>query len=186
MATLRETVSRHRLIFAFVLLAAVLVSAWLVTMNANKQSVVLFETSMGKFQVRLYDDRPITSGNFEKLVRQGFYDNTVFHRVIKNFMIQGGDPLGTGYGGPGYAIPDEFGTSNSNVRGTISMANSGPNTGGSQFFINVVNNTHLDGKHPVFGEVISGMDVVDRISNVITDYNDRPMAEIRLIRATMK
>lgn len=186
MATLRETVSRHKIIFALVLLAAVLASAWMITMDANKSRIVLFETSMGNFQVRLYDDKPITSGNFEKLVRNGFYDNTVFHRVMKNFMIQGGDPQGTGYGGPGYAIPDEFGTSNSNVRGTISMANSGPNTGGSQFFINVVNNTYLDDKHPVFGEVISGMEIVDRISSVLTDYNDRPMTEVRLIRATMK
>jgi peptidylprolyl isomerase len=99
---------------------------------------------------------PITSGNFIKLVKSGFYDGVIFHRVIDGFMIQGGDPKGNGMGGPGYTIKDEFthAGGNRNDRGTISMANAGPNTGGSQFFINLVNNNFLDTKHPAFGKVI--------------------------------
>jgi len=133
----------------------------------------------------------IDSGNFEKLVRSGFYDGTVFHRVIDGFMIQGGDPTGTGSGGPGYTIPDEFVKGHSNVRGTVAMANTGrPNTGGSQFFINLVDNTYLDwddprtpSAHPVFGEVVGGMDVVDRIGKVKTDSADRPKVAVRITKA---
>ena len=177
---------RNRKLLVIILVIAVLAGSYgVIVMTAKKPKIVLVETSMGNFQIQLYEYMPVTAGNFEKLVRQGFYDNTVFHRVIRDFMIQGGDPLGTGYGGPGYSIPDEFSANNSNDRGTIAMANSGPNTGGSQFFINVVNNSHLNTKHPVFGIVISGMEIVDRISNVMTDYNDRPMSEVRIIRATM-
>ena len=125
---------------------------------------VVLHTTMGDITIRLYDDMPVTAGNFEKLVRSGFYDGTVFHRVIDGFMIQGGDPTGTGSGGPGYTIPDEFVKGHSNVRGTVAMANTGrPNTGGSQFFINLVDNTYLDwddprtpSAHPVFGEVVGG------------------------------
>ena len=109
----------------------------------------------------------------------------IFHRVINGFMIQGGDPTGTGMGGPGYAIKDEFTTHNRNDRGTISMANAGPNTGGSQFFINLVNNNFLDGKHPVFGKVVEGMDVVDKIAQVKTGTNDRPVTNVTIIRAVM-
>ena len=100
-------------------------------------------------------------------------------------MIQGGDPTGTGMGGPGYSIKDEFTHQggNKNNRGTISMANAGPNTGGSQFFINLVNNNFLDGKHPTFGEVIEGMDVVDKIAKVKTNDNDKPLNEVRIIKA---
>lgn len=125
---------------------------------------VVLHTTMGDITIRLYDGMPVTAGNFEKLVRSGFYDGTVFHRVIDGFMIQGGDPTGTGSGGPGYTIPDEFVKGHSNVRGTVAMANTGrPNTGGSQFFINLVDNTYLDwddprtpSAHPVFGEVVGG------------------------------
>ena len=125
---------------------------------------VVLHTTMGDITIRLYNDMPVTAGNFEKLVRSGFYDGTVFHRVIDGFMIQGGDPTGTGSGGPGYTIPDEFVKGHSNVRGTVAMANTGrPNTGGSQFFINLVDNTYLDwddprtpSAHPVFGEVVGG------------------------------
>jgi peptidylprolyl isomerase len=122
--------------------------------------------------------------NFEKLVAQGFYDGTVFHRVIADFMVQGGDPKGDGTGGPGYKIKDEFthAGGNRNNRGTISMANAGPNTGGSQFFINVVNNNFLDSKHPAFGEVIKGMDVVDSIVQANTDARDRPVKEIKILK----
>jgi peptidylprolyl isomerase len=100
-------------------------------------------------------------------------------------MIQGGDPEGTGMGGPGYTIKDEFTKSNKNDRGTIAMANSGPNTGGSQFFINLVNNNFLDEMHPAFGKVVNGMDVVDAIGKVKTDANDRPLKEVKIIRASI-
>lgn len=146
---------------------------------------VLLETNMGNITLELYSEKPVTAGNFEKLVGQGFYDGVVFHRVIAGFMIQGGDPTGTGMGGPGYKIKDEFAEPQKNDRGTISMANSGPNTGGSQFFINLVDNNFLDGKHPVFGKVVSGMDVVDKIANVQTDGNDRPLKEVKILKASV-
>ncbi|MEM0155894.1 MAG: peptidylprolyl isomerase [Thermoplasmataceae archaeon] len=142
-------------------------------------STVLIETNVGNIKLELFEDKmPLTAGNFRKLVESKFYDGTIFHRVIPNFMIQGGDPTGTGMGGPGYSIKDEFTKTNRNDRGTISMANAGPNTGGSQFFINVVNNNYLDGKHPVFGKVIDGMNVVDSISKAKTDNNDSPQNKI--------
>lgn len=141
---------------------------------------------MGDITLKFYDDMPVTTGNFIKLAKEGFYDGTVFHRVIDGFMIQGGCPKGTGMGGPGYTIKDEFGKGHSNVRGTISMANTGrPNTGGSQFFINTVDNKYLDKEnpstpyaHPVFGEVVAGMDVVDSIGKVKTGRNDRPLTDV--------
>jgi peptidylprolyl isomerase len=139
---------------------------------------VLLETPMGNITLELFDDMPITTGNFIKLVEKGFYNGVTFHRVIPKFMIQGGDPTGTGSGGPGYTIKDEFKKNYKNVRGTIAMANAGPNTGGSQFFINVVDNNYLDSKHPVFGKVINGMEVVDAISNVKRDRNDKPLTDV--------
>ncbi|UCC33716.1 MAG: peptidylprolyl isomerase, partial [Candidatus Bathyarchaeota archaeon] len=109
---------------------------------------------------------------------------TIFHRVIDGFMIQGGDPTGTGYGDPSIpTIPDEFTDHNRNDRGTIAMANSGPNTGSSQFFINLVDNNYLDDAHPVFGRVIEGMEVVDEIGNVDTDEDDRPLQDVKVINA---
>jgi peptidylprolyl isomerase len=141
---------------------------------------VLLKTSMGDIILQLYEDMPITAGNFQKLVEKGFYDGTVFHRIISGFMIQGGDPTGTGCGGPGYAIKDEFTRKNKNDRGTISMANAGPNTGGSQFFINLVNNNFLDSKHPVFGKVVEGLDVVDALGKVKTGANDKPVKEVKI------
>ena len=144
---------------------------------------VLLETSMGNITIQLYSDMPITTGNFLSLVEKGFYDGVIFHRIIDGFMIQGGDPEGTGMGGPGYTIEDEFTDNNRNDRGTIAMANAGPNTGGSQFFINLVDNNFLDDKHPAFGKVIEGMDVVDKISKVETDSNDRPLEEVVIVRA---
>ena len=146
-------------------------------------SKVLLNTSMGNIVIQLYDDMPVTTGNFEKLVEKGFYNGLIFHRVIDGFMIQGGDPEGTGMGGPGYTIDDEFTDHNRNDRGTISMANAGPNTGGSQFFINLVDNNFLDEKHPAFGKVTEGMDVVDAIGRVMTDANDRPLTEVKIIEA---
>ena len=146
---------------------------------------VLLNTNMGNITIQLYDDMPITAGNFKTLVEKGFYDGTIFHRVIEGFMIQGGDPTGTGTGSPGYSIKDEFTDHNKNDRETIAMANAGPNTGGSQFFINLVNNNFLDSKHPVFGKVIEGMNVVDEIAKVKTDSNDRPVKEVIIIEASV-
>lgn len=152
------------------------------TMTKKK---VLLETNMGNIVIELYDDMPITAGNFEKLVKEGYYDGVIFHRVIDGFMIQGGDPTGTGMGSPGYTIEDEFTDHNRNDRGTISMANAGPNTGGSQFFINLVGNNFLDDKHPVFGKVITGMDVVDAIGKVQTGQGDRPVEDVVITRASV-
>ena len=147
--------------------------------------MVRLETNMGNITIALAPDMPITAGNFEKLVRQKYYDGVIFHRVISGFMLQGGDPTGTGCGGPGYAIRDEFTMNNRNNRGTISMANAGPNTGGSQFFINLVNNNFLDDKHPVFGTVVEGMDVVDKIGKTKTDRSDRPKENVTIVHAVM-
>jgi peptidylprolyl isomerase len=138
------------------------------TPTAQEQKLVRLETNMGNITLALDPAMPVTAGNFETLVKKGFYDGVIFHRVINGFMLQGGDPTGTGMGGPGYTIKDEFTNANRNNRGTISMANAGPNTGGSQFFINLVNNNFLDTKHPVFGNVVDGMDVVDKIGKTKT------------------
>jgi cyclophilin family peptidyl-prolyl cis-trans isomerase len=146
---------------------------------------VLLKTSMGEVTVQLYQDMPITAGNFQKLVEKGFYDGTIFHRIIDGFMIQGGDPTGTGRGGPGYAIKDEFTRKNRNDRGTISMANAGPNTGGSQFFINLVDNNFLDKAHPAFGRVVEGMEVVDAMGKVKTGQMDRPVKEVKIESAKL-
>jgi len=153
----------------------------------NSPTKVKLETNYGNIVIQLYDDMPITTGNFEKLVSEGFYDNVIFHRVIEGFMLQGGDPTGTGMGGPGYTIKDEFthAEGNKNNRGTISMANAGANTGGSQFFINLDDNNYLDSKHPAFGEVVSGMDVVDKIASVQTGAGDRPIKEVVIIKASV-
>ncbi|MGK0209256.1 MAG: peptidylprolyl isomerase [Patescibacteria group bacterium] len=157
-----------------------------------ENSKVKFETNKGDFVIELYADMPITAGNFEKLVSEGYYDGIIFHRVIKDFMIQGGDPTGTGTGGPGYSIQDEFVPGHSNERGTLSMANSGPNSGGSQFFINLVDNTFLDydqaplaSKHPVFGHIVEGMKIIDEIGQSPTLPGDRPADEIKIIKATV-
>jgi len=141
-----------------------------------------FETSLGKFKVELFSDKaPITVGNFIKLIKEGFYDGLLFHRVIPNFMIQGGCPHGNGRGGPGYTIKDEFHPDlKHDSKGILSMANAGPNTGGSQFFITVEPTPWLDGKHSVFGKVIEGINVVEEISKVKTDRNDKPQKNITI------
>ena len=151
--------------------------------SQTEPTKVLLNTSMGDITIQLFDDMPVTAGNFKKLVEKGFYDGTIFHRVIDGFMIQGGDPTGTGRGGPGYSIKDEFTKHNRNERGTISMANAGPNTGGSQFFINLVDNNYLDKAHPVFGKVVEGMDVVDKIGKVKTSAQDRPLTVVKIVAA---
>lgn len=145
----------------------------------NAQTKITFYTTMGNFEAVMYDTiNPITSGNFIGLVNSKFYDGITFHRVIDNFMIQGGDPTGTGNGGSGTIIPDEFDSQASNVQKAIGMANSGPNTGTSQFFINLVNNTYLNPDYPVFGKVITNFSVVQAIGNVATDGTDRPLVDV--------
>ena len=143
-------------------------------------------TNKGAVEFELFDaDAPKTVENFVKLARDGFYDGVVFHRVIPDFMIQGGDPTGTGRGGPGYTFEDEF-NDNKVVRGALAMANAGPNTNGSQFFVVTAEATPwLDGKHTVFGRVTSGMDVVDEISNVDTDANDKPREDVTIDRVEL-
>jgi peptidyl-prolyl cis-trans isomerase B (cyclophilin B) len=139
----------------------------------------ILTTNHGTIELELFpDDAPKTVENFVKLGRDGFYDGVVFHRVIPDFMIQGGDPTGTGTGGPGYSFEDEF-NQHKIVRGALAMANAGPNTNGSQFFIVTTEAAPwLDGKHTVFGRVTSGMDVVDTISEVPTDARDKPRDDV--------
>jgi peptidyl-prolyl cis-trans isomerase B (cyclophilin B) len=144
-------------------------------------STATINTTEGAITVELFDeDAPQTVANFKKLAGDGFYDGVIFHRVIKDFMIQGGDPTGTGSGGPGYTFEDEF-NAHKVERGALAMANAGPNTNGSQFFIVTVSEAPwLDGKHTVFGRVTEGMDVVDRIEATDTDGRDRPREDISM------
>jgi cyclophilin family peptidyl-prolyl cis-trans isomerase len=149
-------------------------------------TIATLHTSEGAVEVELYaGDAPKTVANFEKLSREGFYEGVIFHRVIPDFMIQGGDPTGTGTGGPGYLFEDEF-NQHRVERGALAMANAGPNTNGSQFFIVTAEATPwLDGKHTVFGRVTSGMDIVDRISEVDRDANDRPRTAVTIERVEL-
>ena len=150
--------------------------------------IAVFETNMGNFEVELFEDKaPITTKNFIDLAEKNFYDGVIFHRVIKNFMIQGGDPTGTGMGGSEHTIPDEFSPDlRHDSAGVLSMANAGPNTGSSQFFITVVATPWLDDHHSVFGHVIKGMDVVKAISEVKTDYGNRPVDKVVINKITIK
>jgi cyclophilin family peptidyl-prolyl cis-trans isomerase len=140
-------------------------------------------TNVGAIELELFDDdAPKTVQNFLDLAGKGFYDGVIFHRVIPNFMIQGGDPTGTGTGGPGYTFEDEF-NDHPVVRGALAMANAGPNTNGSQFFVVTTDAAPwLDGKHTVFGQVTNGMDVVDQIGNAATDASDKPLEQISIER----
>ena len=184
-------------------LAAFLVALSGITTAAQEKKGPLYatiKTSAGDVVVLLFEDKaPKTVANFVGLatgtkewtdpksrqqVKRPLYNGTIFHRVIAGFMIQGGDPEGTGFGGPGYTIKDELPPSNRNARGTISMANAGPNTGGSQFFINVVDNRGLDRKHPVFGRVVAGMEIVDAISRTAKDSQDRPRTKVTIQKAS--
>jgi len=137
---------------------------------------------MGTIKVELFaNDAPITVQNFMKLCGNGFYDGLIFHRVIAGFMIQGGCPIGDGTGGPGYVIKDEFVASlKHSAPGILSMANAGPNTGGSQFFITLAPTPWLDGKHTIFGKVAEGIDVLQSIGKVRTDNHDRPLEAVRI------
>ncbi len=139
-----------------------------------------FETSMGNFTIELFEQQaPKTVENFVKLAEKKFYDGVIFHRVIDGFMIQGGDPTGTGRGGPGYQFADEFHPQLKHTsEGVLSMANAGPNTNGSQFFITLTATPHLDGKHAVFGKVVEGMDVVKKIGKTPTKAGDRPVTDV--------
>ncbi len=152
-------------------------------------------TTKGDIVIELFDDKvPKTASNFVTLAKEGFYDGTKFHRVIKAFMIQGGDPLTKddsqaglwGTGGPGYKFEDEIASDNNNAEGTISMANSGPNTNGSQFFINANDNNFLDTKHTVFGKVVEGMDVVTAIEMTPTNASDRPVEPVIINSITIE
>jgi peptidylprolyl isomerase len=165
-----------------------------ISMSEQNNTQVVMKTNKGDITIELFtSDMPVTAGNFLKLAQEDFYDGIKFHRVIDGFMVQAGDPNSKddtkqqlwGTGGPGYAIEDEFNEKYSNVRGTLAMANSGPNSGGSQFFINLVDNVNLDfnkppltSKHPVFGRVIDGMDVVDTIASTETGARDVPVEPI--------
>jgi cyclophilin family peptidyl-prolyl cis-trans isomerase len=144
-------------------------------------SSATLHTNHGDIEITFFDeDAPKTVGNFVKLASEGFYDGVIFHRVIRDFMIQGGDPTGTGTGGPGYSFEDEI-NDHKIVRGALAMANAGPDTNGSQFFIVTTGEAPwLDGKHTVFGEVVSGMDIVDKIEGLETDGRDKPRDEARI------
>ena len=144
-------------------------------------------TSMGPIEIELFDEEaPATVANFTKLANDGFYEDLTFHRVIPDFMIQGGCPEGSGRGGPGYTFEDEF-NQHKVVRGALAMANAGPNTNGSQFFIVTAEAAPwLDGKHTVFGQVTSGQDVADRISHVGRDGRDRPLEPVTIDRVEIQ
>tara|TARA_Y100000310_G_C20527264_1_gene736679 strand:- start:125 stop:670 length:546 start_codon:yes stop_codon:yes gene_type:complete len=176
------------------LISLLIISLFLVSCGGQTMKTAVFETNQGNFEIELFTkEMPITTKNFIDLTNKGFYDGVKFHRVIAGFMIQGGDPISKdnsnkaiwGTGDPGYKIKDEFGEVG-NLRGTLAMANSGPNSGGSQFFINVVGNGYLDSKHPVFGKVILGMDVVDKISKVQTNQQGQPLEDVIIEKIAIK
>ncbi|MCD7974873.1 MAG: peptidylprolyl isomerase [Phascolarctobacterium sp.] len=139
-----------------------------------------FTTNKGTFVAEIFEDKaPLTARNFIELTDKGFYDGIIFHRVIDDFMIQGGDPTGTGRGAPGYMIKDEFGEGlKHDDEGILSMANAGTNTGGSQFFITLASAPWLDGHHAIFGCIVEGMEIVRLIGSVVTDFQDRPKEAI--------
>ena len=151
-------------------------------------ATVTIDTNHGSIEAEVFADlAPKTAANFIELARKGFYDGVIFHRVIDGFMIQGGDPTGTGRGGPGYQIDDEFGKGLSHTQaGIFSMANAGPNTGGSQFFITLAATPWLDGKHAIFGKVTAGLDVVKAIGKVRTGPGDRPLKDVVMESVTVR
>lgn len=153
---------------------------------ANK--LVVFDTTQGTFEVELFEsEAPGTTANFLSLIEKGYYDGIIFHRVISGFMIQGGCPQGSGRGGPGYNIPDEFHPSLKHTgEGILSMANAGPNTGGSQFFITLAPTPWLDGKHAIFGKVVDGLEVVRKIGSAPTDQSDRPLERVVMEKVSVK
>lgn len=152
-------------------------------LDQSKDYYAIFHTDRGIYRAKLFaQEAPTTVNNFVFLARQGYYDGTTFHRVIKNFMVQGGDPTGTGTGGPGYRIKDEFHPKlRHNKPGILSMANAGPNTGGSQFFITHTATPHLDNRHAVFGEVVEGQDVVNAVRERDPQRDRQPGDKIQRI-----
>jgi len=196
----KTIISNKIIMFSVCLLLLTILTACGEKKMTNK--IAIMDTNMGIIKIELFEDKmPITTKNFITLIENKFYDGTKFHRVIENFMIQGGDPLTKnnnkkqlwGTGGPGYEIKDEFHDSLSNVPGTISMANHGPNSGGSQFFINTKDNSFLDhnkppmsSKHPVFGKVIEGLDVVNKINSVDTSRDDVPANDVIINKITLE
>jgi len=175
----------------FLLVAIIIIVAAVLYFKGDTEETTMgkvkLETNHGDIVIELANDMPITTGNFKSLVEKGTYDGVIFHRVIDGFMIQGGDPTGTGMGDPSIPkIKGEFTDHNANDRGTIAMANTGdPDTGSSQFFINLIGNNFLDTKHPVFGTVVEGMDVVDAIAKVEKDSSDKPVEDVVIVKATM-
>ena len=153
----------------------------------TENPVAVIETSLGKIAVELFPkEAPDTVANFVKLIEKGYYDGVIFHRVIPKFMVQTGDPTGTGRGGPGWTIMDEFHPKlRHNKAGILSMANAGPDTGGSQFFITLGATPHLDNRHAVFGCVIEGQDVVTKIGNVPRDHGDRPNEQVKMTKVSL-
>jgi peptidylprolyl isomerase len=180
-------------IMVFLIIFAVFIVAMVAysSMSGKKTTStvkVLLVTTMGNITVELFDDMPITAGNFKNLVQQGTYDGTIFHRVVPDFVVQGGDPTGTGLGDPNIpSIQDELPNKHGNTVGTLAMANKGPNTGSSQFFINLKDNSaNLDSDYPVFGKVVEGIDVVDGIGNVPTNStSERPLQDVILAKAEL-
>ncbi|MBI2937385.1 MAG: peptidylprolyl isomerase [Thaumarchaeota archaeon] len=157
--------------------------------QTGSNRIAVMETSKGTMEFVLYEDKaPITTKNFITLANKGFYDNTIFHRIVHDFVIQGGDPAGTGMGGPGYTIDDEFNTGlNHDVKGMLSMANTGqPHSSGSQFFVTLTPQPNLDGGYSVFGKLTKGEDVLDAIGSVQTDPYDKPLQNVTLIKVTIR
>ncbi len=151
--------------------------------------IAVMETSKGTMEFVLYEDKaPKTTGNFITLAEKGFYDNTIFHRIVHDFVIQGGDPTGTGMGGPGYTIDDEFNTGlNHDEKGMLSMANTGqPHSSGSQFFVTLGPQSFLNGGYSVFGKLIKGVDILDAIGSVETDQYERPLQNVTLIKVSIR
>lgn len=179
-------------IFLGVLILLIIVGAFIYTWGpkpdmpktqpASRNRIAVIVTNMGTMEFELHEDKvPITASNFISLANQGFYDGIIFHRVVKGFVIQGGDPTGTGTGGSGKTIPDEIvpGLKHDSL-GVLSMANSGPNTGSSQFFITLAQAPHLDGKHSIFGRLIKGEDVLLAIGSIEVGDGDRPLTDVTM------
>jgi len=186
----RKKKKHRRLIASFILIIIIAISGVYLYSSSKPQPadgievnrIAVIETNMGTMEFELFEDKaPITTKNFIDLAEKGFYDGLIFHRIVGGFVIQGGDPTGTGTGGAGYTIPDEFHTElKHDSIGILSMANSGPDTGSSQFFITLAPASHLDNKHAVFGKLIKGEDVLLAIGSVEVDENDRPLTEVTM------
>ena len=180
---------KKKVLYIIVAVIALIVIIALIPRGGNMANrTAVFDTSMGQFKIELFEDKaPITTKNFIDLTEKGFYDGLIFHRVIDGFMIQGGDPEGRGTGGPGYSIKDEFHPDlKHDSEGILSMANSGPNTGGSQFFITLAATSWLDGKHAVFGKVTKGIDVVKAIGKVEKGSNDKQVKDVVVNKITLE